>query len=188
MIRLYGAIFATETPFRDMRYAPDADGDWGLRTFEGRLIVDPTHIVARSLTSPNGIQVLWAHGERGKTKPSVGRVTEMDIDTQKRIVEGALKLDDKLLANYTDADFESLEAGINAGLSIGFQPLTTFEWTLKQGTFENPDQLQYGRIKIVECSLTPLPRLEDCGLLSRLDTDTEGEDDDDESERSSDAV
>ena len=56
---------------------------------------------------------------------------------------------------------------INAGLSVGivFLDNPPVTWEMGEGTRERPDKMIFGRVRVVEVSLTPVPRIYTAGLL-----------------------
>ena len=177
--------FCDETPFAGFRWVYDReDQRYTLRRYEGRLTVTPEKMFA-NINSPNGIQLLWQHGGwRSGAGQSLGRVTEMEFEGRKLV--GAVDIDEANLLAFLPGGFDALQARINTGLSVGLQFLDNppFEWTLQKGTRDKPDKLVYNAVRIVEVSLTPVPRIYTAGLVPR----DPGNDDESETEVEADAA
>ena len=177
--RDFDARFADETPFfAGWRHVYDREaGEWSRRYQEFRLSLSPKTVIA-PMDTPNGVQVLYQHGSWFDEYQSVGKVAEMGISGSELL--GAVSLSEGDVTKYVQGGIETLEAGINAGLSIGFNFLDNpiGVWKMGKGTREKPDRFTVGAIKILEVSLTPVPRLRRAGLLGSAKRDEmEGQDD-----------
>ena len=88
---------------------------------------------------------------------------------------GVLALKEELVNLYIPDGLESINSGINSGISIGMQFLekAAGTWTMRDGTPEKPDLFRYGKSNILETSLTPMPRIQDAGILEALQDDNE---------------
>lgn len=167
--RVYPAVFATETPYVGQHMHFDKELDrYVWRSFKMSMNVTPQTMFANRLNTPAGIQVLWAHGRGGgygKVKPAIGRVLDMRF-VGKRLL-GNIELDEVELTDVLKSGFAGIERGVNNGISITLahldEPFATVE--LRDGTFDNPDIMKYRRTQITEASLTPIPRIMDCGLI-----------------------
>ena len=84
-----------------------------------------------------------------------------------------------ILSRYLVSATQCLDKGINSGLSVGLQfkdnPPVTYK--MRDGNKEKPDQMIYNAVQVVEVSLTPLPKISNAGILSRI-TDKMGENSD----------
>jgi len=125
---------------------------------------DPKHLFCERINLAGRLPVLWQHGSYWERPPAVGRVLSMEFKGRKLV--GALEVDEGNLKSFAPGGLEALTRGINAGLSAGMQFLSEEggEMKKKDGTFDKPDQFRYGKMNIVEMSLTPTPRIADCGL------------------------
>ena len=182
----YEARFASEMPFVGRRWARDPDDDrYSIRLFEGRLQCDPAHMFA-DVNSPSGIQVLWAHGSWFGDSQAVGRVLDMGFKNKELV--GTMGVRDEDLRQFVAGGVDALKDQVNTGLSIGVQfleqpPVT---WDMGKGTREKPDKMTYGMLRVMEVSLTPIPRVGNAGILKRLGgeepapTDERPNDDDEE--------
>ena len=169
-------LFCDQTPFIGRRYAFNRETErYEERLFEARLQVKPDKMFAR-LDGRNGIQMLWAHGMGSAPGngawfgfgPAIGRVKALEFSGTKLV--GNLILSEDDVAQYAPGGLDMVEAGINAGLSIGvtFLDKPAVTWTLGEGTREKPDQMTYGAVRINEVSLTPVPRIYTAGIGRRL--------------------
>lgn len=178
-IRDYTARFCDQTPFIGRRWAYDPEKEkYGVRLFEGRLQVKPDKMFAE-LSTPNGIPVLWAHGEGSAPGnggwfgfgAAIGRVKSMEFSGTALLGDIALSEDDVM--QFVPGGLVAVEAGINAGLSVGLQFLDNppVTWKLGDGTREKPDLLTYEAVRIIEVSMTPVPRLYTAGIIARVGGD-----------------
>ena len=160
--------FCDETPFIGLRYAYDREQDRRvMRHYEARLQVRPAKMVAE-LGTPNGVQVLWSHGG-WRDPPACGRVLTMGFSGSELL--GRMAVRDEDLRQYVPGGVAALKDGINRGLSIGVQYLESPSITVKlqDGTPEKPDLYTFGKVRIIEVSLTPQPRLYTAGILSAVE-------------------
>ena len=185
----YPCRFCDQTPFFGRRYARNPDTDrHEIRLFEGRLQVTPLTMFAY-INSPPGVPVMWVHGAPNwitgdKYPASVGRVLTMDFKGKSLV--GTIGLSEPDVMQHIPGGIEALDAMVNSGLSVGLQylDLTPVTWVMAKGTAEKPDKLTYGRVRVVEVSLTPMPRLHTAGLLGpgkRMGDEPKPEDTDDAS-------
>ena len=102
---------------------------------------------------------------------------------------GRIGVRDEDLRKYVAGGTDALEDGINRGLSIGVQYLDSPAITMKlqDGTPAKPDLLTFGKVRIIELSLTPMPRLLTAGILSAVAPPPDNQADDDTQEDASDA-
>ena len=94
-----------------------------------------------------------------ESDPAIGRVVSMGFQGKKLL--GNIRIDEGLLESVAKGlTLEAVEAGINAGGSIGIKFLDSPPATMKMadGTREKPDRLRYGAVRIAEYSLTPAPQ------------------------------
>ena len=160
--------FCDETPFVGWRHTWDRENDRAvMRYYEARLQVRPAKMLAE-LATPNGVQVLWSHG--GWRDPSAcGRVLTMEFSGSELL--GRLAVRDEDLRQYVPGGVAALADGINRGLSVGVQYLESPPITVKlqDGTPAKPDLFTFGKVRIIEVSLTPQPRLHTAGILSAVE-------------------
>ena len=165
--------FASEMPFVGRRYAYDPEEEkYSIRLYEGRLQVTPEMMFA-DLGSPNGIPVLWSHGSWFGDGQAVGRVLSMEFG--KKELMGVIGVRDEDLRQFVAGGVDALNDSINRGLSVGVQFLDNppITWEMGKGTREKPDKMTYGMVRLMEVSLTPIPRITNAGIMARLG----GEDD-----------
>ena len=178
-IRNYSAIFCDQTPFIGRRYAYDPEKEkYSTRLFEGRLQVTKDKMFAE-LNTPNSIPVLWAHGEGSAPGNStwfghgaaIGRVNSMDFEGTS--LQGEITMSEDDVMQFVPGGLATVEAGINSGLSVGLQFLDNppVKWTMGEGTREKPDKLTFEAVRIIEVSMTPVPRLYTAGIIARLGGD-----------------
>ena len=163
-MRDYPAIFCNETPFTGRRYAYNRDTERNeVRLFEGRLQVTPEKMFA-DIASPNGIQVLWQHGSWDGFGPSLGRITEMAFE--RKALVGMVALSEEDVMQFVPGGLDAVEAGIMRGLSVGVNFLDNppVTWKMGEGTREKPDLLIYQAVRVMEVSMTPVPRIYTAGL------------------------
>ena len=163
-MRDYEAIFCDETPFTGRRYAYNRETErYEVRLFEGRLQVTPEKMFA-DIDSPNGIQVLWQHGSWFDFGPSMGRITEMAFKSKALV--GMVSLSEPDVMQFVPGGLDAVEAGIMRGLSVGLNFLDNppVKWEMGEGTREKPDKLTYEAVRVMEVSMTPVPRLYTAGL------------------------
>ena len=185
-LREYTCRFVDETAFIGRRYAYDPDEEkYAIRLFEARLTVTPEFMFA-NIDTANGIQVLWQHGSMsffgGDEFQAVGRVLSMEFEGKALV--GTIGLSEPDVARYVAGGFGAIDARVNTGLSIGVQfldqpPVT---WTLGKGTRESPDKMRYGRVRISEVSMTPIPRIHTAGIVApvkKMEDDADSDSDDD---------
>ena len=178
-MRDYPAEFCSETPFTGRRYAYNRETErYEIRLFEARLQVTPEKMFA-DVGSPNGIQMLWQHGSWSDFGPSLGRVTEMEF--KGKALVGMVALSEEDVLQFVPGGLDAVEAGIMRGLSVGMTFLDNppVTWKMGEGTREKPDKLTYEAMRIVEVSMTPVPRLYTAGLTMPIkrtnNADTEGD-------------
>ena len=164
-LREFECVFADQTPFfAAWRHIYDREkGEYVQRYTEMRLSLSADKVTA-PMDTPNAVQVLSQHGSWFGEFQSVGRVRELAVKGTTLVGTIALSEDD--VRKYVQGGLESIEQGINAGLSIAFDfvdnPIGT--WKMGDGTREKPDRFTVGAIKILEVSLTPVPRLRTAGI------------------------
>ena len=177
-MRDYEAVFCDETPFTGRRYAYNRETErYEVRLFEGRLQVNAEKMFA-DIDSPNGIQVLWQHGSWSDFGPSMGRITEMEF--KGKALVGMVSLSEPDVMQFVPGGLDAVEAGIMRGLSVGLNFLDNppVTWEMGEGTREKPDKLTYEAVRIMELSMTPVPRIYTAGLTMPIKrTDNESPDD-----------
>ena len=164
----YECRFASEMPFVGRRYAYDPDEEkYSIRLYEGRLQVNPEMMFA-DLSTPNGIQVLWAHGSFWGDAPAVGRVLSMEFG--KKELLGTIGIHDEMLRQFVAAGVACLDDAINRGLSVGLNFLDNppITWEMGKGTREKPDKMTFGAVRVGEVSLTPMPRIGNAGIMAKI--------------------
>ena len=162
----YECIFATDEPFRGYRLAHNEDDGFQVRVYEARLPISEDMIFA-DFSTPSGVQVLFVHNGY---RQSVGRVVEAKF--AKGRMHGIIELSETDLKSAIVGGFAALDAGINNGLSCGFNFLDFPPTKLEkgEGTAKKPDKVKYGKLEWRELSLTAIPRLKQAGLIRRLGT------------------
>lgn len=168
MMHEYEVVFATSTPFFEWFWSYDREKERYLpRLTACTLDLRPSKLFAK-LDTPAGVGVLWRHGDWMGQAPAVGRVRKMETGDGR--CTGVIAVSEALLGRFAPDGVESLDKGVNAGISLGFRALE-YPWgvfTRGEGTFEKPDRMQYGRILVREASLTPVPRILDAGVVRKL--------------------
>ena len=167
-MREYPARFCDQTPFTGRRHAYNRETErYEERLFEGRLQVNPEKMFAE-VDTPNGVQVLWQHGSWTGFGPSMGRINEMDFKGTALI--GMVLLSELDVMQFVPGGLDAVEAGIMRGLSVGINFLDNpaVTWTMGEGTREKPDKLTYEAVRIMEVSMTPVPRIYTAGLTMPL--------------------
>ena len=165
----FAATFVTERTFKGWYYSYDQEKDtWLRRMFESRITCDPKHLFCDRVNLAGGLPLLWQHGSSWSRMPAVGKVTKMQFMGRKLV--GELEVDEGNLANFAPGGLEALTRGVNSGLSAGMQFLTAKggDMTKRDGTVDKPDRFRYDMMSIVEMSLTPTPRIADCGITGEL--------------------
>ena len=101
----------------------------------------------------------------------------------------ASRISEDDISAFVAGGLDVLEQGVNSGLSVGLRYLDTppVKWKMQEGTAEKPDLMTFGRVRIIEVSVTPLPRINTAGIIARLDTDTDGDEVEDTQEVTEDA-
>ena len=156
--------FATRRRSHGRRFAYNRETErYEVRLFEGRLQVNAAKMFA-DIDSPNGVQVLWQHGSWSDFGPSLGRITEMEFKGKALI--GMVSLSEPDVRQFVPGGLDAVEAGIMRGLSVGLNFLDNppVTWEMGEGTREKPDKLTYEAVRIMEVSMTPVPRLYTAGL------------------------
>ena len=168
--------FCSEVPFYGRRWGYNRDIErYEERVFLASLQVRPDKMIAQ-LDTPAGVGVLWRHGDWAQSDPSIGRALSMHFEGTKLL--GNVRIDSVLLeALGKGLTPDALEAGINAGGSIGVNFLDNppITWKMGDGTREKPDRMTFGAVRIVEYSLTPVPRIYTAGIKRRLDDGPDSE-------------
>ena len=167
-MRDYEAIFCDETPFVGRRWAYNRDEErYEVRLFEGRLQVNAEKMFA-DIDTPNGIQVLWQHGSWDGFGPSMGRITAMGFEG--KALAGMVSLSEPDVLQFVPGGLDAVEAGIMRGLSVGLNFLDNppVTWEMGEGTREKPDKLTYEAVRVMEVSMTPMPRIYTAGLTMPL--------------------
>ena len=158
-------VFADDSVFHGYGYGYDEDRGFHERMWQARLPMSANMIHA-DLSTPSGVQVMFGHNPY---RQSVGRVLSVAFKGGRMIGEIELNEDD--LKSAIAGGFEALAAGINSGLSAGFMflDLPRTKTTKGEGTSDDPDKVEYGRLELREVSLTSIPRLTNAGIVRRLD-------------------
>ena len=104
----------------------------------------------------------------------MGRVRTMEFSGSELLGEIAIRDED--LRYWVTGGVDSLADGVNRGLSIGMQYLESpaMKWEIRDGTHEKPDRMTYGAVRIVEVSLTPMPRIHTAGILGIISDAPDG--------------
>ena len=77
------------------------------------------------------------------------------------------------LLGYMASGTNGIDKGINSGLSIGFLPLEDPKLKQNKGTKADPDRINWGKLHVLEASLTPVPALANAGILKRKSMESE---------------
>ena len=171
-IRKYEVRYCDQTPFYGWRYSYDREAEkWTQRYYEARLQVKPDMIYA-DLGTPAGIPILWSHNRMWEgSGQAIGRALTMEFETSALL--GTIGISDDDMRQFVAGGLDVLEQGVNSGLSVGLQYMDTppVTWKLRDGTAEKPDQMTFGRVRIMEVSVTPLPRLNSAGIIAAIPSD-----------------
>ena len=179
-IREYAGLLCDETPWTGLRYAYDPeDSRWKTRLFVANLQVGDKTMIAH-MDTPAGVQQLWQHGFIGPSgmvwgmAPAIGRVTKMGFSG--KALMGEVALSEEAVAAMAAGGLDDVEAGINSGFSVGLKFLDNpaVTWEMGDGTREKPDRMIVGATRVLENSLTPMPRLYTAGIHKRLTADPVG--------------
>lgn len=164
----YDAVFATEDPWMLRLWSYDREeGRYSARWTKLSLRLSKATVSA-TLDTFAGVPMLWNHFSWGS--PAVGRVAKMKATGG--VLSGSVMLSALALAGY-GTTLEQIDVGMNAGLSVGLHLYD--EPKLKRadgdgaGTFDKPDDLTYGRVRITEASLTATPMIAQAGLKGRTE-------------------
>ena len=162
----YEAVFATEDHWMLRLWSYDREAQrYAARWTQLKLRL-AKNTVSAPLETFAGVPVLWSHWSWGS--PAAGRVVKMTAAGG--TLSGSMVLSSLALAGY-GTSIEQIDAGMNVGLSIGFR--TYDEPKMKRadgddgGTFDKPDTLTFGRIGIIEVSLTPTPMISQAGIKGK---------------------
>ena len=166
----FSVVYATEERFI-YRY-----GRWTekkgfeIRWMRARLDLSPGKVAA-AVDTLAGVPLAWSHDIGGwalfgSPAAAIGRVRSMGVRGGELV--GEVLVSGRELEKHLAGGVSDLEAGMNAGISIGFQTLTDPKITRADGTRDKPDRLVYGQIRVIEASLTPVPQLKSAGVRSRL--------------------
>ena len=162
----YDAVFATEDHWMLRLWSYDREErQYAARWTKLHLSLSKATVSA-TLDTFAGVPMLWNHFSWGS--PALGRVAKMKVSGG--VLSGSAMLSSLALAGY-GTTLEQLDAGMNAGLSVGLHLYD--EPKMKRadgdgaGTFDKPDELTYGRIRISEASLTATPMIAQAGLQGR---------------------
>ena len=167
---LYDAVFATEDPWMLRLWSYDRDKrEYGARWTRLRLKISRRTIFA-NLGTPAGIPAMWNHLTFASA--ALGRVGRLTATGSE--LRGTLALSARGLAAW-GTSLEQIDAGLNAGISIGTQVLDMPKMKRASGddggSFDSPDELVYGRHRLSEVSLTALPMIATAGLVGRHNGD-----------------
>ena len=165
---MFDAVFATEDPWMLRLWSYDRDKrEYGARWTRMRLRLNRRTVFAQ-LGTPSGVPVMWNH--MTWSYGALGRVSRM-MAAEKQL-RGAMMLSSRALAAW-GTSLEQVDAGLNAGLSIGVQILDQPKMKRAEGEsaggYDNPDDLVYGRVRVNEVSLTATPMISTAGLVGRHD-------------------
>ena len=158
----YSGLMATEDPWFVQYWGENDNGGWGKRWLRLQLSISSAKMEAK-LRGPVGVQVGLSHSIHWGG-PSVGRVLSAKAGSGE--LRGDMRLSVRLLESYGLAP-GLLDAGIGSGLSVGIAALETPKAERREGTRKDPDRLTYGKVRLQEVSLTPIPALVRCGLTGR---------------------
>ena len=167
-LKSYPGVLATDEPWLFLTYTTWKDDNdnrqYGYRWIQANLTIDARLIEAR-MSKPAGLPVGWAHEIGGYcTTGAIGRVASMEVVKGGKL-QGELLISPSELTKYMVASTDDLDKGVNAGLSIGFLPLEEPTVENREGTREKPDLRRYGKVRVFEVSLTPLPMLSGAGII-----------------------
>lgn len=165
---VFEGTLATDEPWRFETFARWIDGDeikYGFRWIESRLTLSKDTVFAR-MGTPAGVPVGWAHDVGYMLSPAaVGWVSSMEVRGGQLV--GDLAISPVQLTQFLVGSTDDLARGLCRGLSIGFLGIDEPEVEMRAGTREEPDLMTYGRIHVVEVSLTPVPALPGAGITGR---------------------
>ena len=167
---MYDAVFATEDPWMLRLWSYDRDKrEYGARWTRLKLRLNRRTVFAQ-LGTPAGVPAMWNHFTFGSG--SLGRVARMTATGQELL--GLMMLSSRGVAMW-GTSLEQIDAGMNCGLSLGVhvldQPKMKRADGESGGTFDQPDELVYGRIRVTEVSLTATPMIATAGLVGRHNGD-----------------
>ena len=162
----FAAVMATEDPWMLRLWSYDRDKrEYAARWTKLRLRINPRTVSAQ-LKTPAGVPVMWNH--MTWAYGALGRVLTMRAEN-KRLV-GEIGLSNNALAVW-GASLEQIDAGLTTGLSVGMMvydpPKRKSADGDTAGTYDNPDELVYGRVQVSEVSLTATPMIAQAGLMGR---------------------
>ena len=161
----YEGRLATSEPWVGRYLGEDDRGRLEIRHVRMQLTVSPRTMEAR-LSTPAGVPIGYAHDIQFGGR-AIGRLKS--ARAAGGVLTGEVELSERMLASIGSSK-ELLDAGIGAGLSVGVSTLDAPEAERRKGTRADPDRVTYGRVRLQEVSLTPMPALSWCGLLRRRST------------------
>lgn len=180
-MRNYEVRFCDQSPFYGWRFAYDSEKErYTMRYYEAHLQVNKDMMFAE-LGTPAGVPVLWSHNQMWTSSgQAIGRALTMEFEGGALL--GSIGISEDDISAFVVGGLDVLEQGVNSGLSVGLRFLDTppVKWKMQDGTAEKPDLMTFGRVRIIEVSVTPLPRLNTAGIIARLDIDDDETDDTEE--------
>ena len=104
----------------------------------------------------------------------MGRVTEMDFKGNALV--GSVAVSEADILQFVPGGLDAVEAGIMRGLSVGLNFLDNppVTWEAGEGTRGKPDKLVYEAVRVMEVSMTPVPRIYTAGLTMPLKRGDDG--------------
>lgn len=166
----YDCIFATEDPWMLRLWSYDRDKrEYGARWTALRLRINPRTVSAQ-LKTPAGVGAFWNHFTYGGN--ALGRVA--DLRAESKQLRGGMMISGLALAGWGTSHAQ-IDAGMNRGLSAGLRLIDEPKMKRAEGegggTFDKPDSLTYGRVRVVEVSLTATPMIAQAGITGRRSTE-----------------
>ena len=172
LVRMSG-VFATEQTYLTMMVGRSDEGYLQLRFTQARLTLAPG-MVRAGVDTPAGVPMSYEHLIGGWfSLPALGRVLSMDLEGRRLVGEYALSPSE--LSLWYAGGVKDMEAGLHAGLSVGFSGLEPPKLERRSGTRWDPDRMRWGRIQVFEVAVTDLPALSNAGRTGSVEDAGEGE-------------
>ena len=170
-IERYTCLFAEQGhPWRSRRWTYNRETDRvEIRVLEHHYKFDAAHLFAM-LDTPAGIPIYWRHLNNWngpRANHACGRAESIFFKGGK--MSGDAAIDHDLLVPYLPTGTDALNQLMNSGMSVGMDFIDLPKLEPKEGTPEKPDIMRYGRMRLVEISLTPTPRILTAGILARIE-------------------
>ena len=165
-LAVYSGVMANDATWMELTYGEiDQFGNLERRWSRRQLTIDPSLIHSR-LQEPEGTPMAWHHDlGMAYSSPPIGKVLDAYVDGNK--LYGDLEISNQLLSQHLPGGLATVDKGICTGLSIGFKPMEDPILTKRAGTLDNPDELKFLKISLMECSLVSVPALSGAAILGR---------------------